>query len=110
MRGMKAPTAPLAPLPDGLQPFDSFEAAARWNAIMFEWATRGWQQWLDMMARWPALETPAAQGEAATIPAATETPPARKVRAVAKPAAARPAATRHPTRPQAATRPPRTRG
>jgi hypothetical protein len=101
MHGMKTPTAPPAPAPDGPQPFGSLEAAARWNAMAFEWMTRGWQQWLELVTVWPALDAPA-QGQTATA-AATRTQEEHRPRAVAKPAAKRPA-TRRPSRPQAAAR------
>lgn len=50
----------LAPAIGWLNPLGSWEAAARWNAMAFEWMTRGWQQWLELATVWPALENPAA--------------------------------------------------
>ncbi|MBL0392163.1 hypothetical protein JJ685_13575 [Ramlibacter monticola] len=43
-----------------LNPLGNWEAAARWNAMAFEWMTRGWQQWLELATVWPGLESPAA--------------------------------------------------
>jgi hypothetical protein len=56
MHRMQTRTDSLAPAPNWLDPFGSWEAAARWNAIASEWMTRGWKQWLELVTVWPALE------------------------------------------------------
>jgi hypothetical protein len=59
MGRMDTRTESLAPVPNWLDPFGSWDAAARWNAIASEWVTKGWQQWLELVSVWPALETSA---------------------------------------------------
>jgi hypothetical protein len=60
MGRMQTRTESLAPVSGWLAPMGSWEAMARWNAMAFEWMTEGWQQWLQLVTAWPALENPAA--------------------------------------------------
>jgi hypothetical protein len=60
----------FAPAVSWLDPAASWEAAARWNALALEWMTRGWQQWLELVTVWPALEQPAGAMRAAAEPVA----------------------------------------
>jgi hypothetical protein len=136
MDRMQTRTDSLAPAVNWFDPFGSWEAARRWNAIASEWMTRGWQQWLELVTVWPALEAPAMPAQA-VLPAPAGTQQARNAHAIraqatdaresrqevsARPAArtraerpgARAASKRskpkRPPRAQAAARPARTRG
>jgi hypothetical protein len=71
-------------------PLAGWEAATRWNAAAFDWMTRGWQQWLSLMATLPqnAALSAKATPQARTIeerPAAQAEPKrSPRVRATAK--------------------------
>ena len=67
----------FAPTMDWLNPLGSWDAAARWNTMAYDWITQGWRQWLELATIWPALENPAAAAnelarsvEAMDVPAA----------------------------------------
>ena len=49
----------FAPTMDWLNPLGSWDAAARWNTMAYDWITQGWRQWLELATIWPALENPA---------------------------------------------------
>ncbi|MEJ8835529.1 hypothetical protein [Ramlibacter sp. AN1133] len=132
---MQTPTDSLAPRANWLDPFGSWEAAGRWNAIFSEWMTQGWQQWLELVTVWPALEAPAAAKAASPAQAGTQearnthsvraqapesrrraddatsspTRASREARPDAK-AASKRLVRKRPARPEAGARRPRTRG
>jgi hypothetical protein len=89
MTAMQTRNESFGPSLDWLTPFGSWEAAARWNAMAFEWMTSGWKQWLDLSTAWPALEhaATATAGAAAAatnpvVPAQAGTQEARNARSV----------------------------
>jgi hypothetical protein len=120
-----------------LDPFGSWDAVARWNAMASEWMASGWRQWMELLTVWPALE-PVNAGPHPVVPAQAGTQEARDARTLRAQAAAaegrstatrvqreaRPTAratatakatpkrpsTRRPARPQAGGRSPRARG
>jgi len=60
MQRMQTPPDSLAsPVPSWADPFGGWQAATRWSAIASEFMTRGWQQWLELVTVWPALDAPA---------------------------------------------------
>ena len=82
MDRMQTRTDSFAPVLNWLDPFGSWDAAARWNGIASEWMTKGWRQWLELVTVWPALEPGAAAqaGAPAVIPAKAGTQEARDAR------------------------------
>lgn len=97
----------FAPAIDWLNPMGSWDAAARWNAMAYEWMTRGWQQWLQLATIWPSLENPAAAAneiarsvDALDVPATVIAPSASAAHGSA---AAAPASRSSASRPQAGT-------
>ena len=86
MDRMQTRTDSIAPALNWLDPFGSWEAAARWNAIASDWMTTGWKQWLELVTVWPALEpaTGDASANASAVTAAgASAAPASEARASA---------------------------
>lgn len=67
---MQTRTDSFTPSLDWFTPFGSWEAAARWNAMAFEWMTTGWKQWMSLTTAWPGLEQPQATSTGAAAPRA----------------------------------------
>ena len=75
---MQKRTESFVPAVDRLNPLGSWEAAVRWNALAFEWMAKSWQQWLELVGLWQAMDQPAAT----VVPAQAGTQEARAARTV----------------------------